>query len=302
MRKSFGVVLPLAAVGLGVGLMAFYSSCGSTGGGVNFAAAFGQFISQSCSPEGPNGGGNCLSLAAPNTVPADGVTISGFRAQLVDGSGAPLPGVRICFAFENPSVATFIEPTNGCGLTDGNGIVSGQFRSGTIPGSFALVATAPAGFGLQERRTISFGGTAIAPGNVGAPCASDTDCSDALFCTFNDACFSGPSTCQAKGGTGACCRADSECLTNCDSDTLTCAPGATTPTPAATVVPIFEACTLGSDCASGACGTATSCTTGPPCCLGANGDPCADDSDCATNICAANSTCTDVVPTPTPTP
>lgn len=301
MRKSFGVVLPLATVGFGVGLMAFYSSCGNTGGGVNLAAAFGQFVSQSCSPEGPNGGGNCLSLAAPNAVPADGTTISGFRAQLVDGSGVPLPGVRICFAFENPAVATITEPTNACGLTDGNGLVSGQFRSGTNTGSFALVATAPAGFGLQTRRTILFvpSGTVVQDGNVGAPCASDTDCNAALFCSFNDTCYGGASVCTSKGGTGTCCTDDSECFTTCDPGTLTCAAGAATPTPAPTPVPRGGSCTTGAQCSSGLCGsggTSGLCGAFPTCCLGESGDPCvpaAGGADCASGTCnGVTSTCT----------
>ncbi len=190
MKKPLMMVMSSGvAVGVGLALIALYSSCGSTHGGANTgSAAFGQFVSNSCSPEGQNGGGSCLSLAAPSSVPADGKTISGFRAQLVDGSGIGLGGVQICFAFENPGVARIIEPTNACGLTDGNGFVSGQFQDGTQNGSFALVATAQAGFGLQARRTISFGGGTggLAPGAVSQPCATDSDCNSALFCSFND--------------------------------------------------------------------------------------------------------------------
>lgn len=297
MRKSFGVVLPLATVGFGVGLMAFYSSCGNTGGGVNLAAAFGQFVSQSCSPEGPNGGGNCLSLAAPNAVPADGTTISGFRAQLVDGSGVPLPGVRICFAFENPAVATITEPTNACGLTDGNGLVSGQFRSGTNTGSFALVATAPAGFGLQTRRTILFvpSGTVVQDGNVGAPCASDTDCNAALFCSFNDTCYGGASVCTSKGGTGACCTDDSECLTSCDPDTNTCAAGAATPTPVPTPVPAGGACNSQGDCAAGLFCSSGDCggVPAPNICSAkkATGSCCTFSNECISGTCTGAGTC-----------
>src|SRR5262245_52060013 len=160
MRKPLMMVMSSGvAVGVGLALIALYSSCGSTHGGANTgSAAFGQFVSQSCSPEGQSGGGSCLSLSAPNAVTADGRSVTGFRAQLVDGSGVGIGGVQICFAFENPNVAIIIEPTNGCGLTDGNGIVSGQFQNGVNNGSFALVATPQAGFGLQARRTISFGG------------------------------------------------------------------------------------------------------------------------------------------------
>ncbi len=168
MKKPLMMVMSSGvAVGVGAALIALYSSCGSTGGGANTGtAAFGQFVSQSCSPEGQTGGGSCLSLAVPNAVPADGKTISGFRAQLVDGSGNPLGGVKICFAFENPGVARIVEPTNACGLTDGNGLISGQFQDGTQPGSFQLVATAQAGFGLQARRTISFFNPAPAAGEA----------------------------------------------------------------------------------------------------------------------------------------
>jgi hypothetical protein len=259
MRKSFGVILPLGVVGLGLGLIAFYSSCGTTGGGkgVNPAAAYGQFTSQSCSPEGPNGGGNCLSLAAPSVVPADGRTVSGFRAQLVDGSGSPLGGVQICFAFENPAVATIIEPTNACGLTDGNGFVSGQFRSGTNSGSFQLVATAPAGFGLQARRTISFTNTGAPtnPGVVGTACATDSDCNPNLFCSFNDTCFPGQSFCTQKIATSppACC-ADVECSSG------VCNGGACQTTGTGTL-------------ANGAsCSTSTQCQSG--CCDSGSGNTC----------------------------
>lgn len=280
MKKSFGVVLPLAAVGLGAGLIAFYSSCGNTGGGVNLAAAFGQFISQSCSPEGPNGGGNCLSLAAQNSISANGQSIGGFRAQLVDGSSVPLPGVRICFAFENPSVATILEPTNACGLTDGNGLVSGQFRAGTLAGSFQLVATAPAGFGLQARRTISFvgaPGVTQNPGNVNSPCASSADCNSNLFCSFNDTCFPGESTCTQKAGTGAVCCANEECVSG------TCDGGACIAT-ASGAKAVGQPCSSGAECASGFCGGAG------PVCLGDLGDPCAVDGDCGGgNVCTGGS-------------
>lgn len=250
MRKSLSVILPLGAFGLGLGLIAFYSSCGSTGGsGVNSSAAFGQFVSQSCSPENPTGGGSCLSLSAPNAVPANGTTISGFRAQLVDGSGSPLPGVRICFAFENPLVATIVEPTNACGLTDGNGLISGQFRDGTISGSFQLVATAPAGFGLQARRTISFTGTGVptSPGVVGTSCATDADCNVSLFCSFNDTCFLGESLCTQKisNTTTACC-ADVECASG------TCSGGTCLSSGTGTLAN-GAACTQSTQCVSGCC-------------------------------------------------
>jgi len=217
MRKPLMMVMSSGvAVGVGLALIALYSSCGSTNGGANTgSAAFGQFVSQSCSPEGQNGGGSCLSLSAPNAVTADGRSITGFRAQLVDGSGVGIGGVQICFAFENPGVAIIIEPTNACGLTDGNGIVSGQFQNGVNNGSFALVATPQAGFGLQARRTISFGGggAQVSTGSVGQPCASNSGCNSALFCSFNDSCFPGQSVCTQKiNNTTTPCCADVECV------------------------------------------------------------------------------------------
>ncbi len=251
MKKPLMMVMSSGvAVGVGLALIALYSSCGSTGGGANTGtAAFGQFVSPSCSPEGQTGGGSCLSLAAPNAVPADGRTVSGFRAQLVDGSGNPIGGVQICFAFENPGVAIIVEPTNACGLTDGNGLISGQFQDGVNTGSFQLVATAQAGFGLQARRTISFVGGAgpIGPGAVGQPCASDSDCNSALFCSFNDTCFGGPSQCTQKisNTTSACC-ADVECSSG------TCAGGFCQSTSTGTI-PIGQACNVSQECVTGAC-------------------------------------------------
>jgi hypothetical protein len=269
MKKPLMMVMSSGvAVGVGLALIVLYSSCGSTGGGANTGtAAFGQFVSQSCSPEGNTGGGSCLSLAAPNAVPADGRTISGFRAQLVDGSGNPLGGVKICFAFENPGVARLVEPTNGCGLTDGNGLISGQFQDGTQPGSFQLVATAQAGFGLQARRTISFtnaagggGGGGLGPGAVSQPCATDTDCNSALFCSFNTTCFPGPSQCTQKITSGACC-ANVECASG------TCAGGVCQSTTSGSV-PIGGACATSPECQSNCCASTTStCSQAVSCVL-----------------------------------
>lgn len=261
MKKPLMMVMSSGvAVGVGLALIALYSSCGSTHGGANTgSAAFGQFVSNSCSPEGQNGGGSCLSLAAPSSVPADGKTVSGFRAQLVDGSGIGLGGVQICFAFENPGVARIIEPTNACGLTDGNGFVSGQFQDGTQNGSFALVATAQAGFGLQARRTISFGGGTggLAPGAVSQPCATDSDCNSNLFCSFNDTCFSGPSQCTQKisDTTTACC-ANVECASG------TCAGGTCQSTTSGSV-PNGGSCTTSIECASSCCDSVSGNTCQP---------------------------------------
>jgi hypothetical protein len=216
MKKPLMMVMSSGvAVGVGLALIALYSSCGSTGGGANTGnAAFGQFVSQSCSPEGQTGGGSCLSLSAPSSAPADGRTITGFRTQLVDGSGVGIGGVQICCAFDDPAVARFTEPKDGCGLTDGNGIMSGSFQDGNNPGSFTLVCNAQAGFGLQARRTISFtsDGPPLGPGVVSSPCASDSDCNPALFCSFNDTCFPGVSQCTQKiNDTSTPCCANVEC-------------------------------------------------------------------------------------------
>ena len=226
-KPGFALLSSSALVMLGLGLIALYSSCGSTGGGVNPSAASGQFVSQSCSPELPNGGGACLSLSTVGTVAADGVSVGTFRARFVDGSGVPIDGARLCFAFENPAVATLLEPTNGCGLTDANGLVSGRFRAGTIVGSFQLVATAEAGFGLQTRRTVEFTsatGVTQNPGNVNSPCATDADCNAALFCSFNDTCDPGESICKQRRGTGGCCADDSQCISDTCGDAGACVP------------------------------------------------------------------------------
>jgi hypothetical protein len=260
MRKPLMMVMSSGvAVGVGLALIALYSSCGSTGGGANTGnAAFGQFVSQSCSPEGQTGGGSCLSLSAPNAVTADGRSVTGFRAQLVDGSGVGIGGVQICFAFENSSAGIIIEPTNSCGLTDGNGIVSGQFQNGVNSGSFTLVATPQAGFGLQARRAISFGGGAgfpVGPGGVTQPCATDSDCNSALFCSFNDSCFPGPSQCTQKiSDTTTPCCADTECASG------TCAGGFCQSTSTGTV-PIGQPCNVSQECVSGSC-----CADGPNTC------------------------------------
>src|SRR5262249_60817646 len=130
-------------------------------------------------------GGNCLTLAASNPVPADGATISGFRASLVGGNGAPIPNVQICFRFEDTGVATIIEPTDGCGLTDANGNVSGQFHDGAQDGSFDLIAESPPGFNLEARKTISFTSTVrgVPPGLA---CSRSSDCASGE-CSANTA-------------------------------------------------------------------------------------------------------------------
>src|ERR1044071_9449394 len=215
MRKMRTKLIVVLSFGAALAFVAFYSSCGSTGGGNDPVAATSQFVSQSCGPAGPFGGGSCLSLTTPNSITADGQSIGGFRARLVDGSGSPLPGVQICFAFENPGVATIIEPTNGCGLTDQNGLISGQFRAGSNTGSFALVATPQAGFALQIRRTISFGAGPSRPSG-GAGCTEGADCGSGECSASSQVCGVGLGPC-CLGAAGDPCLSSNECASD-----LTC--------------------------------------------------------------------------------
>jgi Big-like domain-containing protein len=290
MRKQLVVLLSsTAAVCLGLGAIAFYSSCSSTDSDLDPSAALGQFFNQSCAPNG----GACLTLTTPNSVPADGTTISGFRARLVDGSGVPIANQEICFAFEDPGVATLTEPTDGCGLTDANGGISGQFRSGINSGSFQLVASAPSGFGLRSSRTISFTGAGTAPSGGGG-------CQTASDCGVNGQCSSNPAVC---GDTGPCCLggSGSPCSSNAQcSSSLVCQNGtcATAPTPApttgATPGPAGAPCTAANQCVSNFCSGITNT------CLGAQGDPCAVDGDCSPSFDCVSGTCA-APPTPTPT-
>jgi hypothetical protein len=222
MRHAFGVGLFCATTGLGLAMIAVYSSCGSTDGGTSASQAAAQAVNPSCSPAGPNqAGGNCLTLGAPNSVLADGASINGFRATLVGGDGAPITGVQICFRFEDESVGTIIEPTDGCGLTDANGNVSGQFQSGAQNGSFDLIAESPPGFNLEARKTISFQQTVrgVPPG---LPCSSASDCGAGGECSANTAvCPSGPC---CLSGAGDPCNTSASCVTGliCGSN-RTCA-------------------------------------------------------------------------------
>jgi hypothetical protein len=251
MRDRFGVALFSAMAGLGLAMIGLYSSCGGTGGGTSNSQAAAQAVNRSCSPPGPNQtGGNCLTLNAPNAVPADGVTLSGFRAALIGGDGAPITGVQICFRFEDARVAIIIEPTDGCGLTDANGNVSGQFQDGTVPGSFQLIAEAPPGFNLQARETISFGGNFVTPGNIGSACTDDSDCRNS-FCSFGDTCFPGPSICtQLISNTTTACCADIECASG------TCAGGTCQSTTTGSV-PNGGNCTTSPECVSQCCDSTT---------------------------------------------
>src|ERR1051326_5013133 len=252
MRKTS--VVFCTAVALGLAMIALYSSCGSTDSDVSPTEALGQFFNQSCS------GGTCLTLTAPNAVPADGVTVSGFRARLVDASGSPIAGQQLCFAFENPGVGVITEPTNACGLTDGNGGLSGQFRSGNNTGSFQLVANAPGGFGLRASKTISFG-TPGTPPSGGGGCQLPSDCPSGA-CSSNTSICGGTGAC-CLGGSGAPCSGDATC-----ASTLVCtlrgpggAPSTPTPAPSATptLVPPGGLCA-----ASGACNPAANCCCSTP--------------------------------------
>jgi len=265
MRKKPIVVLSSGVlVGAALAVVAFYSSCGSTGGGNDPIAATSQFVSQSCAPAGPFGGGPCLSLQTQVSIPADGASIGGFKARLIDGSGTPLPGVQICFAFENPAVATIIEPTNACGLTDQNGLVSGQFRAGSNPGSFALVATPQAGFALQIRRTIHFSsaGDGGGGGAGGTGCTTGSDCPSGQ-CSSNAAvCGDGLGAC-CLSASGDPCGSDAECASSLECNGGTCGVEATpVPTAVVTAVPIptatpaqtnGTACTANAQCQSSCC-------------------------------------------------
>jgi hypothetical protein len=248
MRHTLGVGLFCAMTALGLTMIAIYSSCGSTGGGADPSKAALQVVNPSCSPAGPNqAGGNCLTLAADNPVPADGARISGFRASLVGGDGTPIPNVQICFRFEDAGVATIIEPTDGCGLTDANGNVSGQFQDGAQDGSFVLIAEAPPGFNLEARKTISFfkttrgvppglacstgsdcasgecsSSTAVCPSGpcclaaAGDPCSNSGNCASGLIC-LNGSCAVPPT--PAPLANGASCNTSSLCLSACCANT-----------------------------------------------------------------------------------
>jgi hypothetical protein len=297
MRKPIVVLSSGALVGAALAVVAFYSSCGTTGGGNDPVAATSQFVSQSCAPAGPFGGGSCLSLQTPNAVPADGATVSGFRARLVDGSGAPVSGVQICFAFENPLVATIVEPTNACGLTDGDGRISGQFRDGVNTGSFALVATPQAGFALQIRRTISF----VAPDQQpsgGGGCTLGGDCP-------SGECTSNPSVCPAGpcclNGVGDDCSDPNSCAQGllCTNGTCREAP---TPLPTGVSTPLPTPTPAGVD---GPCITSANCQTGLFCGIGdgagtagfchakqGTGGTCTLGTECITNTCTGGGQCT----------
>jgi len=289
MKKT--IVVLSGAVALGLAMIGLYSSCGSTSSDVSPTEALGQFFNQSCS------GGNCLTLTSPNVVPADGRSISGFQARLIDGSGVPIVGQEICFAFENPGVAVITEPTNACGLTDANGGVSGQFRVGTTTGSFQLVANAPGGFALRASKEIDFGtpGTQSSGGG-GCQLASDCpsgECSAGAVCGGNTCCL---------GGSGAPCTVPAQCASSLSCINGSCAlpstPVPATPTVAPALLPRGGSCTAGSQCSSHICGsggTSGLCSSAT-CCLGSSGDPCvpvAGGADCASGTCnGVTSTCT----------
>ena len=260
MRHTLGVGLFCAMTGLGLAIIAVYSSCGSTGGGTSDSQASAQVVNPSCSPTGQNqAGGNCLTLAAPNSVPADGATISGFRAALVGGDGAPIPNVQICFRFEDAGVATIIEPTDGCGLTDANGNVSGQFQDGAQDGSFVLIAEAPPGFNLEARKAISFLKTTrgVPPGLA---CSSGGQCASGECSSNTAVCPSGPCCLAAAGDP---CSTSGNCASGLNCINGSCA---VPPTPAP--LPNGASCNTSSLCTSACCASTTSlCTSSVSCVL-----------------------------------
>ncbi len=294
------IVVLSSMVGAALAVVALYSSCGSTGGGNDAEAASATFFSQACAPAGPFGGGSCLSLQTPSSIQADGRQIGGFRARLVDGSGNPLPGVQICFAFENPGVATLIEPTNGCGLTDQNGLISGQFQAGNNTGSFALVATPQAGFGLQIRRTISFTQGPSRPSG-GAGCSTGSDCESGECSASASVCGAGLGACCLGAQGDPCfdassCGAELICLHNtCSAPTTPTPAGAATPVPVPTAVPVGGTCSTTPQCVAGAF-----CSTGD--CAGldpanecatrrADGVCCTFDAECIGGSCLGTGVC-----------
>ncbi len=247
MKHTLGVGLFCATTGLGLAMIAIYSSCGGTDGGTSASEAAAQVVNPSCQQAGPNqSGGNCLTLTANNPVPADGATISGFRASLVNGSGGPISGVQICFRFEDAGVANITEPTDGCGLTDANGNVSGQFQDGAQDGSFVLIAEAPPGFNLQARKTIGFFPTTrgVPPGLA---CSTGGQCASGECSSVTSICPSGP-CCLAAAGDPC----NSSGTANCASG-LICLNGscAVPPTP----VPLNNgaSCSTSSICQSACC-------------------------------------------------
>lgn len=263
MRDALGVGLFCAMTGLGLAMIAVYSSCGGTGGGTSNSQAAAQVVNPSCSPAGPNqAGGNCLTLAAPSSVNADGgLQLYGFRASLVGGDGRPISGVQICFRFEDSNVATIVEPTDGCGLTDANGNVSGQFQAGAQDGSFQLIAEAPPGFNLEARKTISFQKVArgVPPGLA---CSSGSDCTSGECSGNTGVCPGGPCCLAAAGDP---CTTSATCASG-----LICLNGACAVPPTPAPLPNGTACNTSSLCQSaccasttGLCTAAVSCT--PPC-------------------------------------
>ena len=209
---------------------------------------------------------------------------------LVDASGSPIAGQQICFAFENPGVATITEPTNACGLTDANGNISGQFRSGSNTGSFALVATAPAGFNLRSSRTISF----VSPGSPvpagGGGCNSAADCPAGSQCSASPECGAGPC---CLGVNNDPCTSNAQCSSpfvcsngSCINPLPTSTP-AVAPTP--TALPAGSACTTNTECGGLRCSSAFPGCVTDGCCTRAAGSSCLVGAECNSNSCVAGS-------------
>ena len=238
MRKTIVALLLLGAVG---GLAVTFVSCGGTGGGIGDVATGNQFVSTSCNP----GGSGCLTLSAVKSITADGKSVGGFRATLNDGSGGPITNIDLCFRFEDPNVATILEPTDSCGLTGPNGRVSGQFRAGTQSGSFQLICDAPPAFNLEARRTIRF----LDQDECNT---APSDCPTNQFCALAGGPCGYPrdKVCVAKRRVGECCEGYTETGGTADKE-----------------------CVSGATCQGGTCdickGTGVTCTVGSSeCCNG----------------------------------
>ena len=310
MRKTIVALLSLSAVGA---LAIAFVSCGGTNGGLGDVATGNQFVSTSCSPDT-----DCLSLSvSPSSLPADGSSVAGFRARLVDGSGAPLPGIQICFSMEVSGVATIIEPNGGCGLTDSNGAVSGQLRAGTSTGSYQLIANAPPSFELEARRTIKFGSACSLELTPDNDSLSEGDsifltacvtCSDGSVEEDATVTFSSPGTARASRSPGTATTGSDGCAVS----TLTATQNSAIDSPGNVSVTITasssegddtstflildddSACTANADCPSTSqfCGTGSAaCSETSGVCLPKRGagECCASGSMCTSGTCTSNS-------------
>lgn len=306
MRKTIVALLSVGVVGA---LAIAFVSCGGTGGGLGDVATGEQFVSSSCSPDT-----DCLSLVvSPSSLPADGSSVAGFRATLVDGSGAPLDGIEICFSMEVSGVATIIEPSGGCGITDVNGRVSGQLRAGTQTGSYALIAEAPPAFQLEARRTIRFGAACSLDLTPDSDELSEGDsiflracisCSDGTVDEDVTVTFSSPGTTRASRSPGTATTGSDGCaLSTLTATQNTAVDGNVTVTITATssdgddtstflILDDDSACTTNADCPSTSqfCGTGGACGDAAGVCLPklGSGECCTTGSMCTDGTCSGS--------------